>query len=78
MQRRRRLVTRRRVVLHYGPRWRAAVQPGLHGAVCEVACWGRGPGPRNVLVRLDDSRMVVVPRGNVRFVRVGDAEDASP
>lgn len=54
--------------LHYAeknglpdPRWR-----GREGV---VVCRGRGPGPRNVLVRTVDGELVVVPRGNVRVER---------
>lgn len=35
------------------------------GHVGVVMCVGRGPGPRNAAVRLDDV-VVVVPRGNLR------------
>lgn len=56
--------------LHYAaknslpdPRWR-----GKEGI---VLCWGRGPGPRNVLVKTADGEMVVVPRGNVRLTKRG-------
>jgi len=40
-----------------------------HGRVGVVVCVGRGRGPRNAAVRLDDV-VVVVPRGNLREPRV--------
>ena len=36
-----------------------------HGRHCMVLCAAKGPGPRNVLVRLTGESIVVVPRGNL-------------
>lgn len=52
-----------RVQLCYRKSLRGHAPHGSTGAVVTV---GRGPGPVNVLVRLDDERLVIVPRGNLR------------
>lgn len=52
-----------RVALHYRPSARLAV--GLHLARGVVLCAGTGRGPINVLVDLEDGRLVVIPRGNL-------------
>jgi len=41
----------------------------LYGAVGTVLAQGYGPGPRNVLVRLDNGQVVVAPWGNWRKVK---------
>lgn len=51
-----------RVELHYAPKRGRAICPHLTRGVAVLM--GRGPGPRNVLVLLDDGRRVVVPGGN--------------
>ena len=53
-----------RVQVWYGPRWRGFMPH--HGAVGTVEAAGRGPGPRNALVRLDAGGRTCVPRGNLR------------
>ena len=40
----------------------------LYGKEGIVMVRAKGPGPRNILVRLDDGRMVVAPWGNWRKV----------
>jgi ribosomal protein L21E len=50
------------VRLHYRPSL-ARIMP-FHGQTGTVQAESRGPGPRNVLVRLE-SDLVVVPRGNL-------------
>lgn len=52
--------------LHYGPRYAQWVQADLQGAAGELLVQARGPGPRNVMVRLNSGKVVVVPRRNVR------------
>lgn len=52
-----------RVRLHYR-RGAAPLMP-CHGLAGRVVCAGRGPGPRNALVRLDNGSRAVVPRGNL-------------
>jgi len=41
----------------------------MYGKEGVVLVRGRGPGPRNELVRLDDGRLVVAPWGNWRKVK---------
>ena len=62
----------RRVILAYRPSLRGPT--GLHGAVGRVAVAGRGPGPRNHLIRLADGRLVVVPCGHL----MAPKEDTTP
>jgi len=38
----------------------------LYGATGTVLVRAKGPGPRNVLVKLDNGRLVVAPWGNWR------------
>lgn len=52
-----------RVELHYNPRMRKAT--GLHLARGTVVVAGKGPGPINAEVRLDDGCLTIVPRGNL-------------
>lgn len=54
-----------RVELHYRKETRAAAPHLARGVVVKA---GKGGGPVNALVRLDDGRMIVVPRGNL-FMR---------
>ena len=51
-----------RVELHYRRSMRCN---GLHLERGVVTVAGRGPGPINAAVALDDGRMVIVPRGNI-------------
>lgn len=37
-----------------------------HGEIAVVKAVGKGPGPRNHLVELEDYTQVVVPCGNIR------------
>lgn len=46
-------------------RYRKGSRLPLQHRAGEVVAAGRGPGPRNVLVRLDDGTRVVVPVGNL-------------
>ncbi len=56
-----------RVRLHYGKRY-AGTMP-CHGLEGVVVAAGRGPGPRNASVRIDDVPWrVIVPRGNLLAV----------
>lgn len=41
----------------------------MHGQPCTEVCRGQGPGPRNVLVRMDAGDMVIVPKRYLRVVR---------
>ena len=41
----------------------------LYGQAGECLVRGRGPGPRNQLVKLDSGEMVVAPWGNWRKVK---------
>ena len=50
------------VQLRYAPARRALTPHGARGIVTVAAI---GPGPINALVRLDDGRAFVVPRGNL-------------
>ncbi len=54
-----------RVELHYRQSLRSLCPHLSHGTV-EIA--GRGRGPLNALVLLDDGRRFVVPRGNMEEV----------
>ena len=36
-----------------------------HGKTGVVVCVGKGPGPKNVLIELDEGGRVCVPRGNL-------------
>jgi hypothetical protein len=56
-----------RVRLHYAKK-RAVLSP-LHGATGVVLAAGRGPGPRNVIVAVDNAGTVVVPAGNMERVK---------
>jgi len=40
--------------------------PSRHGEPCRIVARGRGPGPRNVLIKFADGLRVVVPRWSVR------------
>ena len=51
-----------RVELHYKRSMRCN---GLHLALGVVTVAGKGPGPINATVALDDGRTVIVPRGNM-------------
>lgn len=53
-----------RVRLHYARRWEP-VAAMWEGCIGTVRCAARGPGPRNVLVTLDDGRRTIAPRGNL-------------
>lgn len=53
-----------RVRLHYAKRTRSNIVT-LHGKCGVVEVTGIGPGPINVLVRLDSGGGVVVSRGNL-------------
>lgn len=52
------------VTLRYAAIKATKQRPALHLATGDVVAAARGPGPMNALVRLDDGRLVVVPRGN--------------
>jgi hypothetical protein len=52
----------RRVALAYRPALRPVCP---HGAKGRVLATGKGPGPLNHLVRLDDGRVLVVPCGHL-------------
>ncbi|GEA16301.1 hypothetical protein E308F_25450 [Moorella sp. E308F] len=45
----------------------------LYGQAGTVQARARGPGPRNLLVKLDDGELVVAPWGNWRMAR-GDSD----
>lgn len=44
-------------------------EPQRKGRRCRVVCRGRGRGPLNVAVELDDGELVCAPRWAVRRVR---------
>jgi hypothetical protein len=58
----------RTCIIHYAKDNRAPDER-WRDAVGRVMCVGRGPGPRNVLVKTYLYWTVVVPRGNVRVLR---------
>lgn len=61
-----------RVRIHYNRRLAAwALYHGCKGIIKIV---GRGPGPRNCLIDLDDGREVCVPRGNL--IAEGSLDDS--
>ena len=57
------------VRIHYGPKYRDLVEPGLQDRTAVVIIPGRGR-PRNHLVRINSmrERLVVVPAGNLTGV----------
>jgi len=64
-----------RVRLHYRrdlpEPWARAMYP--HQGKCgQVLVAGRGPGPRNALVLLEDGTAVTVPRGNLQRCATAD------
>jgi hypothetical protein len=46
--------------------WGGPGQNPLYGRRCAVLVSGRGPGPRNHLIQLDDGKRVVVARWAIR------------
>ena len=51
-----------RVTLQYRQSAREGMPHGMRGV---VTAGGIGPGPINAAVKLDDGRVMVVPRGNI-------------
>jgi len=47
----------------------------FYGKEGEKVCQGRGPGPRNCLVRFDDGQEVIAPYNNFRKVPDEPDED---
>lgn len=54
-------------IIHYAKR-NQAPDTKWRDAIGKILCVGRGPGPKNVLVKVYGVGTVVVPRGNVRIV----------
>ena len=59
-----------RVEIRYNKRLRKQRRcRDIHGQVGTVDYAGRGPGPINARVKLDDGKVVVVARGNLFLVK---------
>lgn len=62
------------IIFHYGDRVKYVNRNHnrpYYGATGTVLAQGEGPGPRNVLVKLDNGQVVVAPWGNWRRVPEG-------
>ena len=54
-------------LIHYSEKYRKVVDKRWIDAIGRIVCVGKGPGPRNALVKVYGIGMVVVPIGNLRI-----------